>query len=211
MTDEQGEKIEAWKRDHYLPIQECREAIQQDHAMVISPDEGAAPGNIFFSSMLGLDLGLFYKRRDYSRIENGRNPIVAHEYLGDSVEGKDVIIADDILATGESLLDNARELKKRRAKRVFMAATFALFTRGLEAFDAAYEAGYFDLVLGTNLSYLDPEVKQRPWFLEVDMSKYVAMLIATLNHDSSISKLLNPNERIKRLLQRHKDAPKDSR
>lgn len=182
--------------------------VDKDHAMVISPDEGAAPGNIFFSSMLGLDLGLFYKRRDYSRIENGRNPIVAHEYLGDSVEGKDVIIADDILATGESLLDIAQELKKHRAKRVFLAATFALFTRGLEAFDAAYEAGYFDLVLGTNLSYLDPEVKQRPWFCEVDMSKYVAMLIATLNHDRSISKLLNPNERIKRLLKCHKEAQK---
>lgn len=179
--------------------------IDKRHSMVISPDEGAAPRNIFFSSMLELDMGLFYKRRDYSCVINGRNPILAHEYLGDSVEGKDVIIADDILSTGESMLDIAKELHKRKAGRVFLAATFALFTEGLEAFDEAYEQGQFDLLLGTNLTYLNPELKHRPWFKEVDMSKYIALIIATLNHDASISSLLNPDERIHRLLERHRE------
>ena len=178
--------------------------IDKQHTMVISPDEGAAGRNIYYASMMGLDLGLFYKRRDYSVVVNGRNPIVAHEYLGDSVEGKDVIIADDILSTGESMLDLARELKRRKVNRVFFAATFALFTEGLEEFDKAYEAGLFTKLLGTNLSYLNPELKTRPWFTEVNMAKYVAMLVATLNHDQSISGLLNPNERIDRLLEMHR-------
>jgi ribose-phosphate pyrophosphokinase len=178
--------------------------IDKRHMMVISPDEGAAYRNIYYSSMMGLDLGLFYKRRDYSCIINGRNPIIAHEYLGSDVEGKDVIIADDILATGESLLDLCKELKARKANRVFLAATFALFTEGLDKFDAAYEQGLFDLLLGTNLTYLHPELKERPWFAEVNMAKYIALLIATLNHDQSISQLLNPSERIEGLLERHK-------
>lgn len=178
--------------------------IDKDHLMVISPDEGAAGRNIYYASMMGLDLGLFYKRRDYSTIVNGRNPIVAHEYLGDSVEGKDVIIADDILATGDSMLDLARELKRRKAGRVFMFTTFGLFTEGLGSFDKAFQEGLFNKVLSTNLSALNPELKTREWFTEVNMAKYVAMLIATLNHDSSISKLLNPSERIEKLLERHR-------
>ena len=180
--------------------------IDKDHMMVISPDEGAAYRNIYYASMMGLDLGLFYKRRDYSCVVNGRNPIVAHEYLGDSVEGKDVIIADDILATGDSMLDLCRELKRRKAGRVFLAVTFALFTEGLEAFDKAYEDGLFDALLSTNLTYLNPELTGRPWFYEVNMAKYVAMLIATLNHNHSISKLLNPSERIEHLLENHLNA-----
>lgn len=180
--------------------------VNKDHLMVISPDEGAAGRNIYYATMMGLDLGLFYKRRDYSRVVNGRNPIVAHEYLGDSVEGKDCIIADDILSTGDSMLDLARELKRRKAGRVFLAVTFALFTEGLEPFDKAYEEGLFDTLLATNLNYLNPELKTRPWFGEVNMAKYVALLIATLNHDRSISKLLNPSERIDALLERHHNA-----
>ena len=183
--------------------------ITKNNMMVISPDEGAAARNIYYASMMGLDLGLFYKRRDYSCIVNGRNPIVAHEYLGDSVEGKDVIIADDILATGESMLDLARELKRRKVGRVFLAATFGLFTEGLKAFDEAYEQGLFHRLLSTNLTSLNPDLKSRPWFTEVNMAKYVAMLIATLNHDTSISKLLNPSERIEALVARHRVRQND--
>ncbi|MDL2294761.1 ribose-phosphate diphosphokinase, partial [Ruminococcaceae bacterium OttesenSCG-928-D13] len=177
--------------------------VDPEHALVVSPDEGAAPRNIYFSSMLGLDMGLFYKRRDYSVLVNGRNPIIAHEYLGADVEGKDLIIADDILSSGDSMLDIAEELHKRKAGRVFLAATFALFTEGLRAFDEAYEQGKFDLLLGTNLAYLNPELKTRPWFKEVDVSKYIALIMATLNHDASLSHLLNPDDRIKRVLEAH--------
>lgn len=182
--------------------------IDKEHTMIVSPDEGAAQRNIYYAAMLGLDMGLFYKRRDYSTIVNGRNPIVAHEYLGDSVEGKDIIIGEDILATGDSMLDIGRELKRRGARRVFMAVTFTLFTEGLEAFDQAHEEGLFEMIFGTNLSYLNPQLAQRPWFKEVNMSKYVALLIATLNHDKSISGLLDPGERIKALLARHNEAQK---
>ncbi len=178
--------------------------IDKQHSMVISPDEGAATRNIYYSSMMGLDMGLFYKRRDYSCVINGRNPIVAHEYLGDDVAGKDVIIAEDILASGESLLDIATELRRRKARRVFPCVSFTLFTEGLAAYQKAYEEGLFDLLLGTNLAHLDPELKQKPWFCEVNMSKYVALLIATLNHDASISGLLDPHERIERLLEEHR-------
>ncbi len=182
--------------------------IDKQHMMVVSPDEGAAGRNIYYASMMGLDLGLFYKRRDYSCIINGRNPIVAHEYLGDSVEGKDILIADDILSTGESLLDLARELKRRKAGRVFFAASFALFTEGLSAFDAAYEQGLFDGLLATNLTCLNPYLAGRPWFTEVNMAKYISLLIATLNHDASISGLMNPSERIENLLERHREQQK---
>lgn len=161
-----------------------------------SPDEGAANRNIYYATMLGLDMGLFYKRRDYSVVVNGRNPIVAHEYMGESVEGKDVLIADDILATGDSMLDLARELKRRKCGRIFMATTFAMFTNGIEVFNQAYKEGLFDYILATNLNYLRPELRQQPWFIEVDMSKYIALIIATLNHDRSISPLLNPMQRI---------------
>ena len=180
--------------------------IDRDHMMVISPDEGAASRNIYYATMLGLDMGLFYKRRDYSVIVNGRNPIVAHEYMGESVEGKDVFIADDILATGDSMLDLARELKRRGAKRIFMACTFGMFTNGVEVFKKAHEEGLFDYILSTNLSYLRPELKEQPWFLEVDMSKYIALIIATLNHDRSISPFLNPLQRIQNLLAKHRAA-----
>lgn len=180
--------------------------IDKKHTMVISPDEGAADRNIYYATMMGLDLGLFYKRRDYTKILSGRNPIVAHEYLGDSVEGKDVLIADDILATGESMLDIARELKRRNAGRVFLASTFALFTQGYLAFDRAYEEGLFCSLLGTNLTHLEDTLKNKPWFTLVDMSKYVSLLIATLNHDTTISALLNPGEKIDRLLTRHRIA-----
>ena len=178
--------------------------IDRDHMMIVSPDEGAAGRNIYYATMLGLDMGLFYKRRDYSVVVNGRNPIVAHEYMGESVEGKDVLIADDILATGDSMLDLARELKRRKCGRIFMATTFAMFTNGIDVFKKAYEEGLFDYILATNLSYLRPELRDQPWFIEVDMSKYIALIIATLNHDRSISPLLNPLQRIQKLLTRHR-------
>ncbi len=180
--------------------------IDRDHMMIVSPDEGAAGRNIYYATMLGLDMGLFYKRRDYSIVVNGRNPIVAHEYMGESVEGKDIFIADDILATGDSLLDLARELKRRKCGRIFMAPTFAMFTSGIEVFNRAYEEGLFDYILATNLSYLRPELKAAPWFIEVDMSKYIALIIATLNHDRSISPFLNPMTRIQNLLSKHRAA-----
>ncbi len=180
--------------------------IDPEHMMLISPDVGAADRNIYYATMMGLDLGLFYKRRDYSVIENGRNPIVAHEYLGAHVAGKDIIVADDILATGESMIDIARELKKRKANRIFLAATFGLFTVGLEKFDKAYEEGLFTQVFATNLNHLNPQLKTRPWFTEVNLSKYIATLIATLYHEHSISRLLDPNDRIERLLTNHRKS-----
>lgn len=182
--------------------------IDTKHTMVVSPDEGAAYRNIYYASKMGLDLGLFYKRRDYSKIVNGRNPIIAHEYLGDSVEGKDVIIADDILATGESLLDLAKELKRRKAGRVFFMVTFALFTEGYEEFDKAYEQGMFSGVFATNLTTHDKELDDKPWFNRVNLSKYIALLVATLHHDYSISHLLNPSEKIDLLLEKHRNSLK---
>ena len=178
--------------------------IDRDHMMIVSPDEGAAGRNIYYATMLGLDMGLFYKRRDYSVVVNGRNPIVAHEYMGDSVEGKDVFVADDIIASGDSMLDLAYDLKKRKAKRVFAGATFAFFTSGLEAFNKAYEEGVIDHVFATNLTYTPPEVLAAPWFSQADMSKYMAFVIATLNHDQSLSYLLDPWNRIERLLNRYR-------
>ncbi len=177
--------------------------IDREHMMIVSPDEGAIDRNIFYSSVLGLDMGLFYKRRDYTTVVDGRNPIIAHEYLGDSVEGKDVFVSDDILASGESILDLARELKKRNANRIFAAATFALFTSGLESFNRAYEEGAITSVISTNLTYRTPELKAAPWFIEADMSKYISFIIASLNHDRSLSGLLNPYDRIRSLLTRY--------
>ena len=177
--------------------------IDKEHMMIVSPDEGAIDRNIFYASVLGLDMGLFYKRRDYTRIVNGRNPIVAHEYLGDSVEGKDVFVADDMISSGESIIDLARELKKRKANRIFAGATFALFTNGIDAFEEAYRNGFIDRVISTNLTYRKPELARTEWFVEADMSKYISFIIATLNHDRSLSRLLNPYDRIHALIKRY--------
>jgi len=178
--------------------------IDREHMMIISPDEGAMDRNIYFSTVLGLDLGMFYKRRDYTRIVNGRNPIIRHEFLGDDVEGKDIFVAEDMISSGDSILDLARELKKRRAGRIYAAATFAFFTEGLEAFHRAYEEGIITKILSTNLTYRTPQLRNAPWYIEADLSKYVAYMIATLNHDSSLSDLLNPLDRIKALMVRYR-------
>ncbi len=175
----------------------------KDSFMVVSPDEGALNRNMFYASELGVDLGMFYKRRDYSTIVNGRNPIVAHEYLGNSVEGKDIFIADDIISSGESVFDVASELKKRNARRIFAYATYAIFTNGLEKFDKAVEDGYIHGVFGTNLTYRSPELLARPWFHEVDVSKYVAYFIASINHDVSISTVIDPHEKVQQLLKKY--------
>lgn len=172
----------------------------RDNFMVISPDEGAMQRNMYYSSVLGVNLGMFYKRRDYSRVVNGRNPIVAHEYLGESVEGKDVFVADDIISSGESMLDIAFALKKQGARRIFANATYAIFTNGLAAFDEAVEQGVLNGVFGTNLTYLTPELKSRAWFHEVDVSKYIAYYIAAVNHDISVSAIIDPHEKIRALL-----------
>ncbi len=177
-------------------------SLTRDHFMVVSPDEGAMNRNMYYASVLGVDLGMFYKRRDYSRIVNGRNPIVAHEYLGSSVEGKDVFIADDIISSGESMLDIAYALKKQNAGRIFAYATYAIFTNGLEQFDKAYKDGIISGVLGSNLTYRTPELRQREWFFEVDVSKYIAYFIAALNHDNSVSTIIDPHEKIEQLLKK---------
>ena len=180
--------------------------IDNEHLMVISPDEGATGRAIYLANVLNLDMGMFYKRRDFSRVVDGRNPIVAHEFLGSSVEGKDVIILDDMISSGDSMLDVARQLKQRKAKRIFCAATFGLFTNGLEKFDQAYEEGILDAVLTTNLIYQTPELLKRPYYINCDMSKYIALVIDTLNHDGSISSILNPIERIQNVVNKYKNG-----
>ena len=182
--------------------------IDNDHMMAISPDEGATGRAIYLANVLGLDMGMFYKRRDYSRIVNGRNPIVAHEFLGSSVEGKDVIIIDDMISSGDSMLDVARQLKDRKANRIFAASTFGLFTNGLAKFDEAYEQGVLHGVLTTNLIYQTPELLERPWYINCDLSKYVALIIDTLNHDGSISDILDPSGRIQNVVKRYKNGEK---
>jgi len=174
--------------------------VDSDHMMIISPDEGAMGRAVYYSNVLGLDMGMFYKRRDYSRVVNGRNPIVAHEFLGSSVEGKDVFIIDDMISSGESMLDVAKELKKRKAKRVFVAATFGLFTNGLKQFDEYYEQGLISKVLTTNVIYQTPDLLSRPYYINVDLSKYIALMIDKLNYDHSISELLDPNAKIQNAL-----------
>ncbi len=174
--------------------------IDKEHFMIVSPDEGAINRNMYYASVLGVDLGMFYKRRDYSVIINGRNPIVAHEYMGNDVSGKDIFIADDIISSGESMLDIAYELKKRNARKIYAYATYAIFTNGLETFDKAYEEGIIDGVFGTNLTYRTPQLLQRKWFNEVDVSKYIAYFIAALNHDMSIEKVIDPAKKIHALL-----------
>ena len=178
--------------------------LDSNHMMVISPDEGGMGRAIYVANVLGLDMGMFYKRRDYTRIVNGRNPIVAHEFLGTSVEGKDMIIIDDMISSGESMLEVAAALKERKANKIFVFSTFGLFTNGLDKFDKAYENGIIDTVLTTNLIYQTPELLQREWYINCDMSKYLAYIIDTLNHDSSISDLLNPNERIQNIVAKYK-------
>ena len=177
--------------------------IDKDHMMVVSPDEGAVQRNIYYSSILSLDMGMFYKRRDYTTVVNGRNPIVAHEYLGADVEGKDILVADDLLASGDSMIDVCRELKARKANRIYALTTFALFTSGPDAFRKAWEEGIITKVIAADLTYCAPEIKEEPWFVLADMSKYISYLIATLNHDRSLHGLLNPYNRIKALLQRY--------
>lgn len=180
--------------------------LDSKHCMMISPDEGAMSRAIYMANVLGLDMGMFYKRRDYTQVIDGRNPIVAHEFLGTSVEGKDMIIIDDMISSGESVLEVAAALKARKARRIFIATTFGLFTNGLERFDKAYEDGLIYRVLTTNLIYQPEELLSREWYINCDMSKYIAYIIDTLNHDSSISDLLNPNDRIQKLLAKHQNS-----
>ena len=182
--------------------------LDNDHLMIISPDEGGTNRAVYLANVLGVDMGMFYKRRDYSKIVDGRNPIVAHEFLGTSVEGKDVIIIDDMISSGESMIDVATELKKRKANRIFVVSTFGLYTNGLERFDKAVEDGTIYKVVTTNLTYQTPELLSRPYYINCDMSKYIAYIIDTLNHDSSISDLLNPYDRIQKLVSKYKKEHK---
>ena len=176
--------------------------FDNDHMMVISPDEGGMSRCIYYSTVLGIELGMFYKRRDYSRVVNGRNPILQHEFLGSNVAGKDVMIVDDMISSGESMLEVASKLKELGAARIFIFSAFGLFCEGLDSFDKAYQNGIFNKVFTTNLVYRTPELLQRDWYCEVDMSKYLSYIIDTLNHDMSVSKLLNPADRIDNLLRK---------
>ena len=185
-------------------------SFDHDDLMMISPDEGAMSRCMYYSSVLGLDLGMFYKCRDYSKIVNGRNPIIAHEYLGKDLSGKDVIIVDDMIASGDSIIDVAVQIKEKGAKRIFIFETFGLFTDGLSKFDKAHEDGLFDKIFTTNLVYRTPELRSRDWYVEVDMSKYVAYIIDTLNHDETISNLLEPSKRIHNLIEKHNKQMKIS-
>lgn len=177
--------------------------IDSDHMMVISPDEGGMKRAIFFANVLGLDMGMFYKRRDYTQIINGRNPIVAHEFLGSDIEGKDVMVIDDMISSGESMLDTAKELKERKAKKVIVCCTFGLFTNGLEKFDEFYAKGYIDCVITTNLNYRVPELFTKDWYVEADMSKYIAAIINSLNHNASIGNSLSPTEKIQKIIRKY--------
>ncbi len=180
--------------------------VDSDHLMVVSPDEGGMSRAIYIANILGVDMGMFYKRRDYTKVVNGLNPIVAHEFLGSNVEGKDIIVIDDMISSGESMIDVAGKLKELRAGRIFLYSTFGLFTSGMEKFDKAYEEGLFYRLLTTNLVYQTPELLKRPYYISCEMSKYIALLIDTLNHDASISDLLDPYDRIHRLLKKYKDG-----
>ena len=179
--------------------------IDKEHLMIISPDEGAMHRAVYLANNLGVEMGMFYKRRDYSKVINGRNPIVAHEFLGSSVEGKTVLIIDDMISSGESMLDTCKALKQRRAGKAIVCCTFGLFTNGLEKFDEFYNKGYLDYVITTNLNYRPQALLDREWYLEADMSKYIAAIINSLNHDRSISATLSPTEKIQKLVQRHQN------
>jgi ribose-phosphate pyrophosphokinase len=180
--------------------------LDKDHIIVISPDEGALDRAIYFSTVIGADTGMFYKRRDYSTIVNGKNPIVAHEFLGNDIEGKDIIIIDDMISSGDSMIDTSRQLKAMKAKRVFICTTFGLFTNGFDAFDKAYAEGVFDKVITTNLSYRPPELLTKPYYLEADMSKFIASIIDFMNHDLSMEKVSSPTEKIQRILELYSDG-----
>ncbi len=180
--------------------------VDSGHLMAISPDEGGMTRAIYIANVLGIDMGMFYKRRDYTKVVNGRNPIVAHDFLGSNVEGKDVIVIDDMISSGESILDVAQQLKELKARRIFLFSTFGLFTNGMGKFDRAFEDGTFHRLLTTNLVYQPPELLARPYYISCDMSKYIALLIDTLNHDASISDLLDPYDRIARFLTRYKNG-----
>ena len=188
----------------YLLKNEKELEIDSDHMMVISPDEGGMGRAVFFANVLGLDLGMFYKRRDYTKIVKGRHPIAAYEFLGPKLEGKDVILIDDMISSGKSILEIASLLKKRGAGKIFICTTFGLFTEGMEKFDEAYQNGIFDKLLTTNLVYQTPELLSKPYYINVDMSKYIALIIDNLNHDASLSDLLNPTGRINRLLAKYR-------
>ena len=177
--------------------------IDKDHMVVISPDEGALDRAVYFANVLKVNTGMFYKRRDYTTIVNGKNPIVAHEFLGDNIEGKDVIIIDDMISSGGSMLDTAKQLKEMKAKRVFICCTFGLFTEGLSAFDKAYEQGYFDKVITTNLTYLPPELSEREYYITADMSKFLASIIDFMNHDVSMTNVMTPTEKINEVLKKY--------
>ncbi len=199
--------------DNVMPTYQVLKAIMRshtdlradkEHMMIVSPDEGAMDRNMYYASVLGLDLGMFYKRRDYSVMINGRHPIVSHEYLGNSVEGKDIFVADDIISSGDSMLRLAHDLKERGCKRIFMFATYGLFTEGLDNFNKAYEEGLFDTVLTTNLTYQPPELKAAPWYTEVDATKYIATFIFAMHQNLSVSTLLDPHAKIAKLLEDHR-------
>ncbi len=177
--------------------------VDKDHLMIVSPDEGAMHRAIYFSNVTGVNMGMFYKRRDYSTVVKGKNPIVAHEFLGDDIHGKDVIIVDDMISSGESMLDVAKQIKGRGANRVFVCTTFGLFTEGFEIFDDYYNKGYIDRVITTNLTYLPPDAYQKPYFVVADMSKFISLIIDSMNHDISIGKVLNPTDKIHALLSAH--------
>lgn len=177
--------------------------IDKDHIIVISPDEGALDRAVYFANVLGVDTGMFYKRRDYSTIINGKNPIVAHEFLGDNIAGKDVIVIDDMISSGGSMIDTAKQLKKMDANRVFVCCTFGLFTDGLDAFDAAYDQGFIDKIVTTNLCYQPPELKGKPYYVEADMSKFIASIIDFMNHDASMSNIYTPTDKIHQILAKY--------
>ncbi|MCD7736722.1 MAG: ribose-phosphate pyrophosphokinase [Lachnospiraceae bacterium] len=179
--------------------------IDPDRLMIISPDEGSASRAIYMANVLGVDMGMFYKRRDYARMVNGKHPVVAHEFLGRDLSGKDVVLIDDMIVTGDSMIEAARHLKKRDANRVLLCSTFGLFTQGFDKFDSAYEEGIFDALVTTNLVYQPPELLSKPWYTCCDLSKYIALVIDTLNHDGSVSDLLTPTGRIHKFLENHKN------
>lgn len=186
-------------------------SVDKDHLMVVSPDEGAMHRAVYFSNVLGVNMGMFYKRRDYSTVVGGKNPIVAHEFLGDDIKGKNVIIVDDMISSGESMLDVAKQLKERGAGRVFVCTTFGLFTEGFDKFDDYYENGYIDRVITTNLTYLPPAAYEKPYFVVADLSKFIALIIDSLNHDITIGSVLNPTDKIHALLERHNAKNKGMR